>query len=94
MSANVLSMSEGYLGAMEGYFYNEYEGIHVKGWFKAPRTGSYNFLVSGDDGIQFFINPEKGSVNRSGLVSIAYSCGAKAMRNYWMPWYGCDSSAI
>jgi hypothetical protein len=35
----------------------------------------------------------KGSSDRSGLESIAYSCGWKPNRFYYMPWYDCDSSA-
>lgn len=72
---NLISKEEGYLGALEGYFFNEFEGIHVKGFFRAPRNGKYNFLVAGDDSIQMFINPLKGSTLRSGLQQIAYSCG-------------------
>jgi hypothetical protein len=76
-------MEEGYLGALEGYFFNSHEAIHVQGWFKAPRTGNYNFITSADDTIQFFINPNNGSSDRTQLESISYSCGLKPNRFYY-----------
>jgi len=32
------------------------EGMHVRGYFKAPRTGSYKFWVAGDDQVEVYLN--------------------------------------
>lgn len=40
------------------------EGIWVRGFYKAPRTGTYNVWASADDGIEVYMNLSPGIIDR------------------------------
>lgn len=44
-------LSEGHLGNWEYDITTANTGVYARGFFKAPRTGVYNFWVAGDDKI-------------------------------------------
>lgn len=89
-STYVVDREEGYLGSWENYMYNAPEAYHVRGWFKAPRTGAYNFQLAGDDQVILMLSPLAGDTDRTHLTEIAYLCAYKSMRNYFYPWNSCD----
>ena len=86
----VISIQDGVLGTLEAYMTTQFTAYHVRGYFVAPRTGVYNFRLSGDDNAEFWLNPTAGSTDRTQLVMENYLCSQKNLRNYNYPWQNCD----
>ena len=49
-------LKEGYTGSLNFENIGENEGIWVRGFFKAPRTGTYNFWAAADDTVDIWMN--------------------------------------
>lgn len=86
----VVDREDGYLASLENYMYNTNEAYHVRGWFRAPRSGAHNFQLAGDDQVLLMLNPTPGDTSRANLAEVAYLCSYKSMRSYFYPWNSCD----
>lgn len=47
-------ISEGVLHEWEYRTENVNSGVWMRGWFKAPRSGTYNFWVNGDESVRIY----------------------------------------
>ena len=49
-------LERGTLGTLEGWTVSNEEAVYAYGYFKAPRTGIYNFRMSADDNAMLYMN--------------------------------------
>lgn len=61
------------------------DGVHARGYFKAPRTGAYRFFLAADDTALFYLNqtPNEALLKEENLV--LEKCSYTNSRNYFYP---------
>lgn len=64
---------------------NHRSAVHMRGYFKAPRTGDYNFWVAGDDTVDVYINRTPSTSDFSTAEKILHKCNHTYNRAYFYP---------
>jgi hypothetical protein len=63
----------------------------MRGFYKAPYTGTYNFILTADDNAQAYINLTPGSTNLSAQVLINNVCQYMYWRDPYNNLQPCDT---
>lgn len=63
----------------------EREGAHLRGYFKAPRTGNYKFWLSADDTAVVYLNTTPKTADLGSATEILKKCGYDNARDYFHP---------
>ncbi len=75
-----------YLSALEfipsGLHYNKNYTSHVKGWITAPETGWYQFNVSGDDNVDFYLSSDNDKSHNNKICSVSGYTGWHEYNKY------------